>query len=318
MSIDSRIVKVPATQINFDDKTYALRPDKYDDVSITILESVKRAGILRPPILKEESSRSFQIVDGWKRLHAVFNVLKSDACHCIVLPAQSTESEVLAFGLESILIDRDPTPVEKAIFFQKIVQCMELEEAANRFLPLFNLQTNTYHIKNLLRLLQLEEPLLLALHEGFLNEAAAKELVDLPFPDRMALFEIIDFLSLSTSNQKKIIQLCKELANRTENTVLGILSDAEIRDTILHPQSNNPQKTAKIMAILAEKRNPRLTAAEKGFRQFVGKLDLGKDAQVAHSPSFEKNEVSLSISFPTQNALETAWPAIKKILSGNK
>lgn len=313
MDIETRCVKVPQSQIDFKDATFDLSPDIPKNISAPALESIKKVGILHPPILKEESSRNFQIVSGWNRLDTAFNTLQSNSCYCLVLSAHTPDPVSLTYALEAILVMRKPTPIECAHFFQKILRHIDINVASEYFLPSLGHKPHKQHIQNYLNLLRLEEPIIHGLHTGELDEKSGFELVGLSFTERMALFDLIDFLSLSISNQRKLIHMCKELAMRADCSIVDILADQEIKETIHHPHANQPQKTAKIMALLSEKRYPRLSEAEREFRKFVGKLDIGKHINISHAPSFEKDELTLSITFPDREKLVKAWQEIQKI-----
>ena len=315
MTVEPRIIKVPQGQIDFQDDTFQLSPELHPKLNNTTRESIKRVGILTPPILKELEPRFFQIVTGYKRLDFVFHELGNHACWCLALPAETPVDVTLTYALEAICQHRQPTPVEKAHFFNKILVSIDEKEAAHRFLPYFSLRPNPAHIHAALKLLQLEEPLLMALHAGFLDENTANFLAGLPFTDRMALFELIDYLNLSISNQRKLVQTCNELAKRANSSILSVLSTTDIKEIISHTQANPPQKTAKLMMHLQELQLPRLSQSEREFRQFAHSMNLNKGVTVQHSPAFEKDEVTISIQLPDRDKLTNFWPALKDLLA---
>jgi len=142
----------------------------------------------------------------------------------------------------------------------------------------------------------------------------ALELGKLDFGDRMALFEVINLLHLSVGNQKKLTISSRELAVRTNSSIRQVLSDPEAEAVLNHPEANLPQKAANLMAWINKKRFPRLSEAEQEFRRFTGKLQLPKGVDLSPAPSFEKDELTLTITIQDQDKLQKLWPKLERIL----
>ena len=300
--------------INFQDFSNSLTPEEAREPSTALLESVARSGILHPPILREQGRTTMEIVTGRRRLLAAQQTIHSISTICLVLPAETLPAEALAINLEDTLLRGDITVVEQAIFFQKILVHLDENEAAQRFLPALGLEPHRHHLHNLLQLLGLEEHLIGAVHEGRLHEAVARELLALNFTDRLSLYETMEILNLSVSNQKKITAICRELAARHNTSVMALLCRPEVRE-ILDPQETNiPQKTARLMQWLTEQRFPNLATAEQEFRAFTATLKLPNAVTLSHSPSFEQDQVQLSIPFANREELRKTWPLVAEAL----
>lgn len=300
--------------LNFQDFSNSLTPEEAREPSAELLASVARTGILHPPILRELGGSKLEIVTGRRRLLAAQQTQHSISAICLVLPAETLPAEALAINLEDTLLRGDITVVEQAIFFQKILVHLDENEAARQFLPALGLEPHRHHLHNLLQLLGLEEHLLGALHEGRLHEGVAKELLALNFTDRLSLYEVMEILSLSVGNQKKITATCRELAARHSTSVMALLCQPEVRE-ILDPQETNiPQKTARLMQWLTDQRFPSLAAAEQEFRTFAATLKLPNGVALSHSPSFEQDQMHLSIPFANREELHRVWPIIGEAL----
>jgi ParB family chromosome partitioning protein len=300
--------------INFQDFSNSLTPEEAREPSAELLASVARTGILHPPILREQGRTTMEIVTGRRRLLAAQQAQHSISIICLVLPADTLPAEALAINLEDTLLRGDITVVEQAIFFEKILDHMDENEAAKRFLPALGLEPHRHQLHNLLQLLGLEEHLLGAVHEGRLHEGVARELLGLNFTDRLSLYEVMEMLSLSVSNQKKISAICRELAARHNTSVMALLCQSEVREILDPRETNIPQKTARLMQWLTEQRFPRLAEAEQEFHAFAAALKLPSAVTLAHSPSFEQDQVQLSIPLANKEELRRVWPLIAEIL----
>jgi len=315
MALQFRTARIPLDQIDLDDTTCVLDPTPDAPPPPALIESVSRIGILHPPILQGKNPSSYRVVAGRKRLRALSSCCS--VCDCLLLAANTPPQEVLAVALEETRISRRPTPVELAIFFKKCQRWLDDEQLAARFLPSLRLAANAYQLRRLLDLLKLEEPLLLALHEGRLEEGVARELLEIPFADRMSLFDLIDVLSLSVGNQKKLVTGCRELSRRQDTSVGNILADPALRAILHNEASNPPQKATQLMAWLTDQRLPRLREAEKNFRRFCGKLDLLPGMTLRPAQSFEKDSLTLTIDFADRDQLAARWQALRAALDNH-
>jgi len=316
MPLQLRATRLPLDQIDLADDTFALTIPGVATTDPNLEASIALTGILHPPIVQEKATASYRVVAGFKRLRAI--TATRTVCDCLVLAANTTPAETLAAAFTETRISREPTALEKAVFLDKELRWLDEEQVAKRFLPLPGIRADIPQLKRFLKLLELEEPLLLAVHGGALDEKVARELGELAFADRMALFDLIDLLSLSVGNQKKLVGGCRELAKRNDTSVINILDDQELRDILDHEPSNMPQKAGHLMAWLGKHRSPRLQAAEKEFQTFRGKLSLPKGVNLHHAQSFEKDTMTLEMEFSGRDELERRWVLLREILVGNK
>jgi len=306
--------RVLFSQIDFEDHQYLFAPPQVLSDIDDLMSSIGRVGLLHPPILLKKENTYYQIVTGHRRLRAAEQATDKSSPTCLLLPSKTSAAETFAVALEDGCASRPMTVMEQAIFLQKALAHLDEEEVVERFLPVMGLEPSRYHVQNLLPLAQLEEPLAYALHQGALNESVARELVALPFTDRLALFETIDLLQLSFSNQKKLTAACRELARRDNSSILAILSAPDIQSILNHQDANPPQKTSNLMAALTAKRYPRLTEAEDAFRRFADSLKLPQNATISHAPAFEKDTITIAVSFKDKDDLLTKWEAVKSAM----
>lgn len=315
MPLAFRSSLINLNHINFQDFSNSLTPEEALEPGTELIESVARAGILHPPVLREQGRTCLEIVTGRRRLIAAKETHNTISTICLVLPADTSPAETLAINLEDTILRGNITVVEQAIFFQKILEHLDETEAAHRFLPALGLEPHSHHLHNLLQLLGLEDHLLGALHEGRLHEGVARELLSLNFTDRLSLFEVMEMLNLSVGNQKKFTATCRELAIRHNTSIMALLCQPEVREILSPQETNIPQKTARLMQWFTEQRFPRLAEAEQEFRTFAAGLKLPNGVTLDHSQSFEQDQVRLSIPFHNRKELSRIWPLIAEALA---
>lgn len=311
MTLQAQIQQILLVQIDQDDLDFRfspLAPALAEDSALT--ESIRRVGILHPPILKKKLDDSYLVISGHTRVLLAARILGLPALPCLVLPATCDEPLALEVAFEALVAKRVPTPMETAIFCRRLAEYLSAEEIAARFLPRLGLAPTPYLVKQAVRLAELEEPFAVAIHQGRLHEAVGRELLELPLPDRLALFELIDLLQLSVGNQKKLVATCRELSGRENISLRSILGSAEIREIFDHGSMNIPQKSAALMRYLTARRFPQLTAAETEFQDFRHRLNLPANFSLEATPSFEDDRLRLTITLPGRQALAERLPAL--------
>ncbi len=302
-------------QIDWQDNSFCLSPGKGRPMPETLLDSIARTAILHPPILRKKETDLYQIVSGWKRLQVAKDALNKTALDCLILPYDISEKEALAVALEDAMLSGPLSPAQQAMFCKKALKWQDEKTIAERFLPLLDLAPQPYNVNKFLPLLDLEEQLVDAVHLGFLDATVALEFAKLSFVDRMSLYEVIEYLGLSVSNQKKITVVCRELATRDNTGIMSILGSPAAKEILDHPTANPPQKAANFMKWLTRKQLPRLSKAEADFTQFIGKLGLPKGTTLSHAPSFETDALTLTINFRNKEDLLKVWPDMQNTLS---
>jgi beta-mannanase len=65
---------------------------------------------------------------------------------------------------------------------------------------------------------------------------------------------------------------------------------------------------------LSRKYMPRSSQAEDEFKRFIASMQLPRNVSVDHTPFFEDDSVTLSISFSNTKSVQNAWKKIKNAI----
>ncbi len=305
------IQNISLEQIDFDDFSYSISVERQTDIDEKLKKSIARHGILHPPIIRESDTGFYAIVSGWKRLLAARSLHTEDVCSCLIISRQVPEVDVFHILLEEIQLTRQFTPIEKAMFLQKISAITDEKYVAKELLPRLGLPPAPFAMHQILLLLNLEEPILRAVNRGDIGETVARDILVLSARDRMILFAIISGLRLSFSNQKKLLTMCRELASRGNANIAALLDNEEVHCILQHQDANPPQKTKNLMTWLSCKHMERSRQAEEEFSRFLSAMQLPQNVSVAHTPFFEDDVMTLSITYPNRKSLQHAWEKIR-------
>ena len=245
MSTKTVYQKIPLEKIDIGNKSFSLSHIEDDHIPDHLRESIAKFGIIHPPLVLQ-TDELYVIITGRKHICAAREVLGQDFCNCLVLPTGTAPKEALSLALEDIRTSREPSPVEEALCWQKAVEIMGEEKARDEFGSKLDI-TGKLSPDRLMKLPNLEKEILGALHSGEVNLKIANRLMDIDREGRKKLFEIMDDLKLSHSNQRKLIDHCRELHKRHGRSINEILSSQDCREIIEHREANPPQKTTMLM-----------------------------------------------------------------------
>ena len=102
---------------------------------------------------------------------------------------------------------------------------------------------------------------------------------------------------MGDGKQKKFFSLIRDIAFRKGSSITAFLQKKDIRAILDHTEMNIPQQIHHLGSLLQQEINPSSSLAEEVFAQQVKTLRLPEKYQVSHSPSFEKDEITVSITF---------------------
>ncbi|MFZ5775464.1 MAG: ParB N-terminal domain-containing protein [Thermodesulfobacteriota bacterium] len=232
--------------LDFDDTTYSLCPEESPTPCPALLGSVGRVGILHPPILRDTGGAKMRIVTGRRRMLAAKEARRDISTACLIMPEDSSEEDALVISLEDTILRGNVSMAEQAIFFSKILDFVDEAHAARRFLPLLGQAPNPETVGQLLELLDLEERLLLAVHQGVLHAGVARSLRGLSFIDRLSLFEAMEAAGLPPADQHRFALGCRELATRQGSSIMAVLAEPGLRQ-VLAGQDDPAGKAGQLM-----------------------------------------------------------------------
>ncbi|MCS7304844.1 MAG: ParB/RepB/Spo0J family partition protein [Thermoguttaceae bacterium] len=186
--------------------------EDFDPVEMrSLAESIQTHGLLQPVLVRRVGDR-YQLIAGERRLRA------AELAGWTELPAQVIEADdrqVAEIAIIENLQRKDLNPLEKAACFQRYLEtyrCTQ-EELASR------LKIDRSTIANLIRLLELPEPIQTLVRQGRLTQGHARALLPLDNPqEQMALAERIQQEGLSVRQTEALVQQMLDAAEHNPLT----------------------------------------------------------------------------------------------------
>jgi len=180
-----------------------------------LAESITAHGLLQPVVVRATDNGRYQLVAGERRLRAARQAGWSDVPANLI---EADERQMAELAIIENLQRKDLNALEKAASFQRYLDdygCTQ-EELAER------LKLDRSTIANLIRLLELPEPVQEAVRQGRVTQGHARALLPLgEEPDQIAFCERIQREALSVRQTESFVQ---EAIHSADGHQFGIVS----------------------------------------------------------------------------------------------
>lgn len=309
------LTHIKITSIDISDQTYVFGPKEDVEPEPELIESINHYGILHPPVVTSIKDNTV-IVSGRRRILAARRITALHELPCLVIPPDTPQLYIYTIFLEESLSGKQLSLIQQADFLKKMLHFSRVEDT----LPLLTklgFKPQKYILDQLLSLLSLSKDSLLAVHKGEIQQKTARKMVPMAAADQEVIVQLIHSLNLGGSKQQKLVEYCIELIMRTGQPLSSLLQPF-IQVDGTDKKQNIPQQAASLLSWLHKQCYPRTQKAELEFRQFTAKLHLPTHLQVKHSPSFEDDQVVLSVTFKDKDSLQLSLPDIIRTTCNNK
>ncbi len=309
---------VPLNAIVFS-RDWSLHPWESADISDELAQSFHRVGILHKPILLAREGDTFDILCGFKRLRfASSTAHQIESVECLVFAKDIEATTLLDTLLTDQSLSRPLSLAEKARFVEICCRFFNHQEIVSVYLDRLQLRKQISTIGELENILR-QDPIIIAeIHSGRLQEKMVAELLRLPASsDRIAMVHFIRDLALGESKQKRFFTYIRDLASRQDSPIARYLTSPPVSEILTHPVLNVPQKIQHLNMYLQQQLCPMHAKAEEDFTCRVRDLQLPPQCTISHSPSFEKDTITLSITFKNFTECANIAPHINRMLCNN-
>jgi ParB family transcriptional regulator, chromosome partitioning protein len=314
-----KIEAIPLAKIDTNDETYRITTD----VSTADLEaSMKRVGLLKPPVLREKAS-GYSPVSGFRRI-----------CACRKLGWESVDSRVLDTEIPAIQC------VMIAICensLQRTLNLIETSRALNmlsahvadvptrlRITPDLGLTDNPRYMARVASLSKLPMNIQDAVADESISLSMALALACIEPADAMMLCDLFCDLKIGLNKQQEILTRVKEISARENIAINALLNSQDFYSIRTNPDFDRTQKRQAIRNYLKHRRCPNIAESEARFEAQKRRLNLSRSVKLEPPPYFEGTDYTFKIQFSNLSELKTHTatlcdlvdnPILKKIMS---
>ncbi len=262
-----------------------------------LIASIRRAGVLNPPLVHRDRDGRLDVVTGFRRLRAL-RAMGRVACVCRDLSGRlDAPLELLLLEIHDNLATRPWSDADKALAVIRLAAHVDREALLRSYMPLLGIGRREELLDACLSLENLEPPVWEALACGRLSLSSVQVLHSWSSENRLTAVHWIQTLNLSLNKQLQFIDFLYDLSEIEGRSVEGVLTSVSARTLLEEGGSNAPQAGARLLEHLRRRRLPTVAAAERAFRRTVSSLGLPSGIRVHPPPGFEGPSFRLEIAF---------------------
>jgi ParB-like chromosome segregation protein Spo0J len=262
-----------------------------------LCESLRKIGLINPPLVCRNEQGFFDVVSGHRRILALKALGESQAlCRDVTSELPTSLERVLA-GFYENLATRKFNDIEKAMVLAKLRDHSAEEKILGSYMPLLSLPSHRGTLKFYLTLLHLDHRLKTALAREEISIKAVKALLELEQAAQQTLIHWIDMLKLNFNHQVQFIEYCSDISKREETTIIELLNESSFRSVPENPRLNNPQKAKAMLEALRTRRFPRLARARSAVERALAAVSMPPETSIRYDPFLEDPHYRLEIKF---------------------
>lgn len=280
----------------------------------TLIESIKKIGILTPPVLIEKDGDGYESICGRRRIECA-RTLNATYCYCQILDKRCREEVILTIILEDQFSSGPLTPVEQAWFIRICSKLLPDKKRRNSFFQSLLPGRITKGLHYLSQLSELEMSIQSAIHLGTLSDRILKEICSFSSNEQHLLLNFIESLHLGGNNQKKLVVQLRDILKRESISLKTFIESNGIREIMSNGELDRNERASRILEFVKCLHQPLLTSAQYIFEQQIKTLKLPDGITVAPTHSFEKDEVTLSVQFRSLKLFKKKWEDIARYLN---
>ncbi|KPJ62354.1 MAG: hypothetical protein AMS15_04220 [Planctomycetes bacterium DG_23] len=313
---------------------FGIRRADWDEFLITykpeieeIAVDLKRLGQIYPVILEERGNDRYRIVAGFVQIGAARKTGWQSIEAKIFEQGEIPPQELFLLALSGRILEDSISPVEKAVALKKALTSFGFkeEEIGREIAPLLDIPPSRKVIRNYLALADADEAIRDAVHFGHLPANQAFLLLPFEAADRLALSNLFQNLRPSFNEAKEILRNMGDVARMQKKPIKEILALKEIErilqdETLPRPQAglSKGKKREHLRQTLKKLRYPLLSETREEMYKRLKALALSPEVRVTFDPTFEKEEIAITLEAKDEEKLACALKTLQAALAAGK
>jgi ParB family chromosome partitioning protein len=299
-----QVLHIPLDKIDLTDTRYQISKKAGDITGLA--QSIRETGLTRLPLVwsqrepKEsgESSESYILVSGFKRIKALVHNGYKDKVACQIFPGAS-EADCAVRAVSDTAFSRPLTPAELIQSIQLLGRSMDAADIAKKSLSIFNTQFNAKYIKDLEQIGTLPRKAHELMDDGRLSIKSAKKIASTPPELANCFVNLFSAVKTSASKQVEIIANFLEIAAREKITPQSLYQEKQIQEILTFDNKDLGHKGNLLRRYLVERRFPSLEKKRQDIQKKINSLKLGPGIKFVVPDNFESMIYSCSFEFKT-------------------
>jgi len=286
---------VSPRQVRIDDSPYVVSPDP---PPAELVESVRRLGILSPPLVSAGPDGVWWCVTGARRLRAALEI-ELDPVTVGVFPPATPPAVLFRAAIDDNRGPRTLRLPDCARLLRQIRQELQLPPAAvmSEYFPLLGLHPSPELWDILADLPEMPHPVGELAAADRLAMKTLSLLREFPAEEQAMLAQVMDAYRLGTNRQVQLLNFSRDGRRRFGQSPAQLLGTAGFWPLPAADEQNVPQRTEAVFAALYHRFWPTLSRREDQLRRVQQRLGAAGRVRLHAWPAFEKREFRLEVTF---------------------
>ncbi|MBN1516534.1 ParB N-terminal domain-containing protein [Candidatus Sumerlaeota bacterium] len=312
MSIQRTFRTVFLNAVDFDDRTFDLSSHRRTS---DVVDSLRKYGVLHPPVIREQNSTRMQIVSGFGRMIAL-RELGVDYIDAYVLSAKISDRECALLKLAELRTEREPDALEKGRFVV-LIDPQPGEADFHELCAAIGVHPTEKALKRAIAALQLPDKFLKMLTEGRLSEDAVETLSSMTEQDCASIARLFDICRPGLNVQRELLEHLQDIAARDNLDISAVLANEAIERALNDASLKPAQKTQLVRSSVNYLRFPHLCEWEDCFAQAVDELLWPPECKLSHHPFFESSRLKIELSFESKEELRSHTEKLQSLCAND-
>jgi hypothetical protein len=311
MASEAEYQVVPLDRIDIGDLRYKITTG---GASEPLVASIKRAGILTPPVLIPKKGDILTIVSGFRRIEALLRLGAKETV-ARVLEGKTEHERCIEIAIVDNSAQRKMNPVEQGRVVQLLASLYAHTETLCQVACDLGVPLNPTIARKLRVVAQMKSYLQMALVDGYVALPVALQLAgmeDQSSAERIAL--LMSAMGLGLNRQRELLEWLKAISIREEIPLRTLLDDKKIKRVMENPDLDRKQKSHQLRHYFRQKRYPEMVKREAQFQKMVKSLHLGNGIQLKPPAYFEGLSYTLKIEFKDRSELVSRYQRLEKMM----
>lgn len=289
---------------------WSLHQDISTEPDQSLIQSIARLGLLRPPIVRTDQN-GYELICGSRRIAALRRLEHLSPIACSIVQHDVKREDLVLLVAEDQIQSGPLSPIESARF---IALCQKwCKEPDHHLLSRVTSVTSITQRRRLLSLLELENPIRASIHHGHISEKTGFSMAKMSSTERLFVHDLFIKLSLNANKQRRFLELVQIIAGAEACTIEQAITE-HFAELCSGQIDNVPQQTNSLLKRLYGLSHPESSAAQDEFHRQVADINLPVGCSVSPSPFFETDKVTLEIVFRNFDTFSKVWDKIKYYL----
>jgi len=296
----SQWVDLDPHELDLEDTRYLV--PCFDDPA-PLIESVRRVGILNPPVLQDKPGGRPVPVLGRRRLQ----VARDEAISPVqarVISSEMPESEGFALAFRDNVVHRIHDPASRAVVVRRLLELFPREVVAEEFLPALGVAPLGPRLERLVAIGALETPVLALLAANGIQEKTAAMLAGMNVEDRRCMMELLHCLKMNANKNAEIVSNLYDVSILRQRTVGEMVGTPEAREILDNADPPAPERAGLFRQLVRSWKFPELVRREAEFRSWVQGLPQRDHLRVHPELAFESDRCVIEVEVKAREDAE--------------